>query len=184
MTVFSTIYINCHFQEYQRHHQLLHYALKCIQCMPVQPEKTADILQCRHQCLWKLQRNSVLMMCHYPDLGRASDCLKQISLAACPIRSTTQIWVVTRSSSVWNFWAHSSDLFHRETSGGVTKCVLFSQAVTITCTSVLKGKKNQNKKIIAHLPRVTLKLGNVIQNNRLQLRVRNCSLLLFLKSCL
>ena len=31
----------------------------------------------------------------YPDLGRASDQLKQISLTALPIRSTTQIWVVT-----------------------------------------------------------------------------------------
>ena len=33
---------------------------------------------------------------HYADLGSASDWLKQISQAARPIRSTTQIWVVTR----------------------------------------------------------------------------------------
>ena len=33
---------------------------------------------------------------HYPDLGSASDRLNQISHAARPIRSTTQIWVVTR----------------------------------------------------------------------------------------
>ena len=33
---------------------------------------------------------------HYPDLGSASDWLNQISHAARPIRSTTQIWVVTR----------------------------------------------------------------------------------------
>ena len=33
---------------------------------------------------------------HYPDLGSASDRLDQISHAAPPIRSTTQIWVVTR----------------------------------------------------------------------------------------
>ena len=32
---------------------------------------------------------------HYPDLGSASDWLNQISDAAGPIRSTTQIWVVT-----------------------------------------------------------------------------------------
>ena len=31
----------------------------------------------------------------YKDLGSASDWLKQISLAARPIRRTTQIWVVT-----------------------------------------------------------------------------------------
>ena len=33
---------------------------------------------------------------HYPDLGRASDWLKQISHVARPIRSTTQNWIVTR----------------------------------------------------------------------------------------
>ena len=31
----------------------------------------------------------------HKDLGSASDWLKQISLAARPIRSTTQIWVLT-----------------------------------------------------------------------------------------
>ena len=40
---------------------------------------------------------------------RASDWLKQISHAALPIRSTSQIWVVTLSS-VWNFCAHFSDV--------------------------------------------------------------------------
>ena len=33
---------------------------------------------------------------HYPDPGSAYDWLKQIFLSAQPIRSTTQIWVVTR----------------------------------------------------------------------------------------
>ena len=42
------------------------------------------------------RRNSILMTRHYPDEGSASDWLKQISLAARPIRGTTQIWVVTR----------------------------------------------------------------------------------------
>ena len=31
---------------------------------------------------------------HYPDLGSASDWLKENSLTAQPIRSTTKIWVV------------------------------------------------------------------------------------------
>ena len=47
---------------------------------------------------WRLRnkrRNSTLMTHPYKDLGSASDWLKQISLAARPIRSTTQIWVVT-----------------------------------------------------------------------------------------
>ena len=36
-------------------------------------------------------RNSILMTCHYPDLGSASDWLKQTSYTAQPIRSTTHI---------------------------------------------------------------------------------------------
>ena len=39
-------------------------------------------------------RNSILITCHYPDLGTASDWLKRISLARIT-RSTTQMWVVT-----------------------------------------------------------------------------------------
>ena len=42
------------------------------------------------------RRNSMLMTRHYPDVGSASDWLKQTSHAARPIRSTTQIRVVTR----------------------------------------------------------------------------------------
>ena len=49
------------------------------------------------------------MMRHYPDLGSAFVWLKQISLAAQPIRSTTQT------------------AFCGETSDGVAKCRLFSQ---------------------------------------------------------
>ena len=47
---------------------------------------------------WHLRnegRNSILMTGHYPDLGNASDWLNQISHAAQPFRSTTQIWVVS-----------------------------------------------------------------------------------------
>ena len=43
---------------------------------------------------WRL-RNSILMTRHYPDLGSVFDWLNQISHSAGPIRSTTQIWVVT-----------------------------------------------------------------------------------------
>ena len=35
------------------------------------------------------------MTCHYPDLSSACDWLRQISLAARPIRSTALIWVMT-----------------------------------------------------------------------------------------
>ena len=121
---------------------------------------------------------------HYSDLGSASDCLKQISHEARPIRSTTQIWVVTRHqygisalisqtlgaiystkssgnfgpklngsvrssrksfektgppfevdhfswSDRFEFWLNGSrPLFCGETTGGVAKCRLFSQAMT------------------------------------------------------
>ena len=64
-------------------------------------EKTDDISR-RHQQflrerrLRNERRNSILMTRHHPDLGSASDWLKQISQVARPIRSTTQIWVATR----------------------------------------------------------------------------------------
>ena len=58
------------------------------------------------------------------DLGSAYDWLKKISLTVRSIRITTQIWVVT----------HFSDIISRgETSGGVVKCRLFSQAAMATC---------------------------------------------------
>ena len=41
-------------------------------------------------------KNTILMTCHYLDLGSTSDWLKQISHMALPVRSTTQISVVER----------------------------------------------------------------------------------------
>ena len=42
---------------------------------------------------------------HYPDLGNASDWLKQISPAARPIRSSVQVWVVTRHQTKYGISA-------------------------------------------------------------------------------
>ena len=42
-------------------------------------------------CLRNDCRNSMLVTCQYTDLGSVSDCLKQISLVAQPIKITTQI---------------------------------------------------------------------------------------------
>ena len=65
---------------------------------------------------------------HHPDLGSASDWLNQISHAARPIRSTTQIWVVTRHQyGISAFVSQTS--FGGETSGNVVKCRLFSQTI-------------------------------------------------------
>ena len=62
------------------------------------------------------------------DLGSAYDRLKKISLAVRPIRITTQIWVVT------HFCSRFSDVIsRRETSRGVPKGRLFSQAVMAPC---------------------------------------------------
>ena len=67
---------------------------------------------------------------HYSDLGIASDWLKQISLAAPrPIRSTTQIWVVTRHQNGISGLVSQSSICG-ETSGCAVKCRLFSKAKT------------------------------------------------------
>ena len=60
-----------------------------------------------------------------PDLDDASDWLKQVSYAARPIRSPTQIWVVT-SYQYWISALDSQTLFRGENSGGVAKCGIFS----------------------------------------------------------
>ena len=73
------------------------------------------------------RRNSILVTRRYPDLGSASDWLKQISHAARPIRSSTQIWVVTRHQYGISALV-SQTSFQGETVGGVAKCRLFSQA--------------------------------------------------------
>ena len=61
---------------------------------------------------------------HYPDLVSDSDCLKQISHAAQPIRSTNcnQIWVVTRHQhGIFAFVSQMSS--RRETSVGESRNV-------------------------------------------------------------
>ena len=62
-----------------------------------------------------------------PRSGSASDWLNQISHAAQPIRSTTQVWEVTGHQYGISALI-SKTPFDRETSGSVAKCRLFSQA--------------------------------------------------------
>ena len=67
------------------------------------------------------------MTCHFPHLGSASDWLKKSSYMAQAIRSNTQIWVVVHHQyGIFGFVSQMS--FRRETSAGVAKCQLFSQA--------------------------------------------------------
>ena len=68
---------------------------------------------------------------HYPDLSSASDWLKQISLVAQTIRSTTLIWVVTRHQYGISALVPPK-LFRGESSFGVAfECPLFSQAINL-----------------------------------------------------
>ena len=78
---------------------------------------------------WQLgneRRNSIMMTPSYPDLGSASDWLKEVPHALRPIRSTIQIWVVTRHQYGISALV-SQTSFRGETVGGVAKCRLFSQ---------------------------------------------------------
>ena len=61
-----------------------------------------------------------------PDVGSASDWLRQISHAARPIRGSTQIWVVTRNQNGISALV-SQTSFRGEAVGGVAKCRQFSQ---------------------------------------------------------
>ena len=75
----------------------------------------------------KQVQNSILMMRHYPDLGTASDWLSRMRNLIQLIRSTTQIWEVTRHQYEISALV-SQTSFGRETSGFIAKCWLFSQA--------------------------------------------------------
>ena len=72
---------------------------------------------------------------HYPDLVSAStDWLRQISLSAGPIRSTTQILVVTHHQYGFSVLI-SQTSFRKETSAGT--CVPVFQATTVCSSLVL-----------------------------------------------
>ena len=73
------------------------------------------------------RRNSILITRQYPELGSASDWQRRVGNLLQPIKSTTQIWVVTRHR-YGIFALVSQTSFRGETSGGVAKCRLFFQA--------------------------------------------------------
>ena len=72
--------------------------------------------------------NFILVMCHYLDLGSASDwsCNKGNLLQ--PIRSTSQIWEVTGHQYGISVLIPQTS-FHCETGGDEAKCQLFFQAI-------------------------------------------------------
>ena len=77
----------------------------------------------RNEC-----RNSILMIHHYPDLSSASDWSCCVGNLIQPIRSTTQISVVTRHHYGISALVPQTSL-RVETSAGVAKCRLFCQAI-------------------------------------------------------
>ena len=80
---------------------------------------------------WRLRnerRNFILMKRHYPSLWSASDWLNQISHVAWPIRSTTQIWVVTHHQYGISAIV-SRTPFDGEKSDGIAKCTVQARAM-------------------------------------------------------
>ena len=86
---------------------------------------------------WRLRdecRHSIMMTRHYPDLGSASDWLKQIFSH----RRTTQIRVVSRRQYRISARVSKTPL-REETSGGFTKCGLFAQPKLLVLRLVHKS---------------------------------------------
>ena len=80
---------------------------------------------------WKTNENIApesRRILYYSNLGSASDWLNQISHAPRPIRSTMQIWVVTRHRYGISALVSQETSFGGKTRGIVAKCLLFSQA--------------------------------------------------------
>ena len=97
---------------------------------------------------------------HYPDLGSASDWLNQIYHAARPIKSTTQIWEVTRHQyGITALFSQTS--FGGETSGSVAKCRLFSQASISYRLQFFFSDKAMKNRLFAH----TMKLDMFTKPN-------------------
>ena len=101
---------------------------------------------------WRLRndyRNSILMTCHYPDLGSAFDWSCRETNLSQPIRNAIQIWVMTcHRYGISAFVSQTS--FRGETRGGVVKCRLFSQASTgfkvYFCWRFLKNRARKRDK--------------------------------------
>ena len=81
-----------------------------------------DVWETRAESPWLMTR-------HYPDLGRASDRSCRVGNLIQPIRSTTQIWVMTRHQYGISALVSQAS-FGGETSNSVAKCRLYSQGIS------------------------------------------------------
>ena len=114
-----------------------------------QPEKTADIWRRYHWFPRQMTSEKRAQKFHTDDSslsrsGQCSDWLNQISHATRPIKSTTQIWVVSRHQyGISTLVSQTS--FGGETNGSVAKCRLFSQANIIKFKEIDAKKLRQEK---------------------------------------
>ena len=76
------------------------------------------------------------MTCHYPDQGGVFDWLMQISYVARPIRSATQLWVLTHHQYGISALV-SQTSFRGETIGDVAKCRLCPWTAAASCSIAL-----------------------------------------------
>ena len=83
-------------------------------------------------------RNYILMTRRYPDLDSASDWSSRVGNLFQLVRNTTLSWVVTRHQYGISTLVSQTSL-HGETSGGVAKCRLFSQAKVSPASSSQKA---------------------------------------------
>ena len=90
---------------------------------------------------WHLRnerRNSTLMTRHYPDLGSASDGSRRVRNLFQPIRSTTQIWVVTRHRyGIPAIVSQTS--FVGETTNSQARCRIVASSLCFGNERILRG---------------------------------------------
>ena len=82
---------------------------------------------------------------HYPDLGSVSEWSQGVGSLLQPIRSTTQIWVMTRHQYGISVLV-SQTSFRGETVGCVAKRRLFSQARIFKIIISKEGRFTEVKK--------------------------------------
>ena len=92
----------------------------------IRPEETAYIWR-RYYCMVSPPNDVWETSAEIPYWWRASNWLKQISHAARPISSTTQMWEVRRPQYRTSALVSQAS-FGGETSGSVSNCRLYSQA--------------------------------------------------------
>ena len=80
-------------------------------------------------------RNNILMTCHYPDLGSASDWLKREGILSQPIRRTTKM---TRHQYGISALVTQTASFCEDSSGDLARRRLFSQATSLQAYNLVQ----------------------------------------------